>query len=86
MVEREHCSVEFAKCVVLDFTGNSEKWSVVCAVARPQCTAPYHVLERNAISKVKLYVTRFARVSIIRVARQTQRTAPFQIIINDTFT
>ena len=36
VVEREHCSIEFAKSVVLDFMGNSETFSMLCALARPQ--------------------------------------------------
>ena len=49
MVEREHCSVEFAKCVVLDFTGNSANgvWSVLSLdhSVRP----PSYILSRTSL-------------------------------------
>lgn len=54
MVEREPCSIEFAKSVVLDFMGNSETFSVLCALARPQRKALISDLSFSKQPGVKL--------------------------------
>ena len=51
---------KFAKYVVLDFTGNLEAYSAVCALGRPQRTALIsifvHFFQNSAITIIAEYI------------------------------